>query len=513
MLNFEWKRPDFKLLVCVRCSKFKERIQPNIYRHMINRNYIGNSSLLICLGLTQFGNILAQPEKLNPEKPNILVFIADDAGMDFGCYGNSGIHTPNIDKLAEQGLLVENAFLTAPQCSPSRSSMLSGQFAHTIGTEDLHAPLADGIKYLPTYLQGAGYFTGCMLKKHFGGKYANQQFNWYDNGFPLYFQDPEKWNNKAVDNFTDFLDASENKPFFLWTAFVDPHRAYNDHPIKKVNNPDDVDVPPYLVDSEKTRRDLADYYDEISRMDNHIGLMLEQLENRGLKENTLIVFLSDNGMPFPRAKGTVYDAGIKTPLIFAWDGVIKPGTKYCELVSTIDLAATFMDVAGEPVPEDIYSRSIRRIFTDQTIPGRDYVFSERNWHDADEHIRSVRTKKYKFILNSYIEWPHGMMGTDPSWYELKKMQKQGKLTPAQQRLFECPRPAVEIYDLEEDPYELNNVADEAEYLEIGKELALELEKWREATGDHPSHKRRKSDMIDRVTGFPHTRKIPRDYWE
>jgi len=480
---------------------------------MINENYIKTATLLICLMLIHTGDLFADTKRPDSEKPNILVFIADDAGMDFGCYGNSGIHTPNIDALAEQGLLVENAFLTASQCSPSRSSMLSGQFAHTIGTEDLHAPLEEGIKILPSYLQDAGYFTGCMLKKHYGGKYANEQFNWYDNGFQIWLKDQAKWNREAVNYFTDFLDSVQNKPFFLWVGFVDPHREYNDSPIKKVNNPDDVYVPPYLVDSEKTRRDLADYYDEISRMDNHIGLMLEQLEKRGLRENTLIVFLSDNGMPFPRAKGTVYDAGIKTPLIFAWDGVIKPGAKYMELVSSIDLAATLLDVAGEPVPEDIYSRSIRRIFTDQTIPGRDYVFSERNWHDADEHIRCVRTKKYKFILNSYIEWPHGMLGTDPSWYELKNRQKQGKLTSAQQRLFECPRPAVEIYDLEKDPYELNNVADEAEYLEIGKELALELENWRDSTGDHPSHERRKSDKIDRVTGFPHTKKIPRDYWE
>lgn len=483
---------------------------------MKNRFFIKKAALFTFLLLTQYGNLFSKTEKRNSEKPNILVFIADDAGMDFGCYGNTGIHTPNIDKLAKQGLLAENAFLTAPQCSPSRSSMLSGQFAHTIGTEDLHSRMDEGIKILPSYLQDAGYFTGSMLKQHFGGKNANQQFNWYDNGFPLYFKDPEKWDREAVNNFTDFLDTVQNKPFFLWVAFVDPHRAYNDHLIKKVNNPEDVLVPPYLVNSTKTRRDLADYYDEISRMDNHIGLMLEQLEKRGLRENTLVVFLSDNGMPFPRAKGTVYDAGIKTPLIFAWNGVIKPGTKYKELVSSIDLMATFIDVAGEAVPEDIYSKSIKNIFTDQTTPGTDYIFSERNWHGADEHIRCIRSKKYKFILNSYIEWPHGTpsdLSTSPSWYELKKTQKKGELTTAQERLFECPRSAVEIYDLEKDPYELNNVADEPEYLEIGKELAGELAKWRVATGDHPSYKRRKSDGSDRVTGFPHTRIVNGEYWD
>ena len=481
--------------------------------YMTHRYFIRTAGLVICLAFTQFGNLFAGPKEPNSEKPNILVFIADDAGMDFGCYGNAGAHTPNVDKLAKQGLLAENAFLTAPQCSPSRSSMLSGQFAHTIGTEDLHSRLEKGIRLLPSYLQDAGYFTGCMLKMHFGGKHANQQFNWYDQGFPLYFQDPGKWDREAVNNFEDFLDTAQNRPFFLWVAFADPHRAYNDHPVKKVNNPDEVYVPPYLVNSAETRRDLADYYDEITRMDNHIGLMLEQLEKRGLRENTLIVFLSDNGMPFPRGKGTVYDAGIKTPLIFAWDGVIAPGSKYKELISSIDLAATFLDVAGEPVPEDIYSKSIKKIFTDQTIPGREYVFSERNWHGTDEHIRCARSKRYKFILNAYIEWPHGIIGTNPSFYELKNKQRQGELTQAQERLFECPRPAVELYDMEMDPYELNNVADEAEYLEIGKELALELEKWRDSTGDYPAHKRRKNDNLDRVTGFPYSNKIPQGYWD
>jgi arylsulfatase A-like enzyme len=221
-------------------------------------------------------------------------------------------------------------------------------------------------------------------------------------------------------------------------------------------------------------------------------------------------------MPFPGAKGTAYDAGIRTPLIFSWTGRIKPGTRYSHLLSTIDLAPTLLDVAGVAKPPQMYGKSIMSVFSDQSKPVRQYVFAERNWHGCDEHIRCVRSEKYKCILNSYIEWPHGIpsdLSTSPSWYELKRLDREGKLTAAQKRIFACPRPGVEIYNLEKDPYELENLADRPEYLDIGRQLATELEMWRDKTADHPSHQRRKADKNDRVTGFPFSKKNPPGYWD
>lgn len=444
------------------------------------------------------------------KKPNIVVFIADDAGMEYGCYGFEGATTPNIDKLANEGLKFTNAFLTTSSCSPSRTSMLSGQYAHTIGTEDLHTGINDTTLILPAYLKEAGYYTGFMLKGHFGQN-AEKQFDWSDNGFYPDWVVEGTWNKKALGNFQEFLNEAGERPFFMWLGFVDPHRPYRDaekvegNRAPEVNDPKKVHVPPYLVDDEITRKDLAHYYDEITNMDAHIGRMMEELDNRNLLENTLVVFLSDNGKPFPRAKGTCYDSGIHTPLIVSWKGKIPAEKEYNGLTSIINLAPTILDVAGLSKPDHMVGRSLVPVFQNQNLPGDEYVFAERNWHGGDEHIRAIRTDEYLLIMNSYAEWPHSSptdLSTSPSWYSLKQKQKEGKITSAQQWLFNYPRPMIELYDVKKDPYQINNLSGRQEYLETSNRLTKQLVDWMKETGDHPSHKRRKADVLDRYTGYP-----------
>jgi arylsulfatase A-like enzyme len=434
-------------------------------------------------------------------KPNILVFIVDDAGMDFGCYGNRSIKTPNIDKLAAAGLRFEKAFLTSPQSSPSRTGMMTGKFAHTIGTEDLHTPIDDRTLMIPHFLRQAGYFTGSMLKTHWGENGDKQVDRMIKAGFTQ-----DNISEESYRNFEMFINDSDDKPFFLWVGFIDPHRPYIPNYCPQVNPPETTIIPPFLVDGQETRRDMADYYDEISRFDANIGRMLSILEKSGKADNTLIIFLSDNGMPFPRCKGTLYDTGIQTPLIFVWKGRIAPaGVHSNGLISTIDLAPTLLDIAGIPAQPDMYGESFKDILFDPGKRGRDFIFAERNWHDSDEYIRCVRTETRKLIYNAYYELPHGTptdLSTSPSWYEQKKKQKQGLLTPEQSRLFEAPRPMIEIYDLVDDPYELYQVADEQRYYKDGVELARILNKWQSETGDHPWWKRRRPDQNDRITGFP-----------
>jgi len=443
--------------------------------------------------------------KATPDKPNIIVFIADDAGMDFGCYGNNSIHTPNIDKLAANGLRFDKAFLTSPQSSPSRTSMMTGMFAHTIGTEDLHTPIDENTRMIPSFLGEVGYRTGVLLKTHWG-EYGDQQFDMVDSGREWYTEEPVSQNNAALVRYRNFIDKDKGQPFFLWIGFNDPHRGYNRETNVQQNDPDKVHVYPYYVDNKETRRDIADYYDEISRMDRHIGIMMAELEHRKLLENTVIIFLSDNGMPFPRAKGTLYDAGIQTPLIISWKGKINSGSTHANgLISTIDLAPTILDLAGIAAPENMYGKSFSGILFNPSLPGREFIFSERNWHDCDEYMRCIRTEKYKLIFNAYYELPHGIamdLSSSPTWYELKKAQKEGTLAKDQQNIFVCPRPMIEIYDLMKDKYELNNVADEQEYYTEGRKLMALLLKWQEETMDHPWWKRRRPDQSDRITGFP-----------
>ena len=259
-------------------------------------------SALIVLGLSG----VARAEETTPAPPNIVVFLADDVSLgDFGCYGNAGIRTPNIDALAKAGMRCRNAFLTTSSCSPTRISVLTGKYPHATGAEDLHMPLPDDQTFVSTRLhEQKGYVTGHMLKTHYGPN-GNKQFQWY---------------GKNVEEFPAFLDQAEGKPFFLWVGFHDAHRPYKKGAVEPPHNPSDVTVPPFLADTPETRADLALYYDEISRMDGHIGQMVAELKRRNLFDKTLIVFFADNGMPFPRAKGTLYDSGIATPLIVTWPG-------------------------------------------------------------------------------------------------------------------------------------------------------------------------------------------------
>ena len=459
------------------------------------------TGLLALLLLLAAPAIRAQQADTAAAPPNILIFIADDAGWDdFGAYGNEAIQTPSVDRLAESGLKVERAFLTIAQCSPSRISILTGRYPHATGAEDLHMPLPDSLRILPSALQEAGYFTGHMKKTHYG-EHANAQFQWYS---------PD-----LSESFPDFLDEADGRPFFLWVGFSDPHRPYGDAPA--VHDAADVRVPPQLADTPETRGDLARYYDEIARMDGHIGRMLDTLEARGRRENTLVVFLSDNGMPFPRAKGTAYDAGIRTPLIFSWPAVIDSGAVYDDgLVSVVDLAPTLLELAGAEPLDGMQGERVRTLLEEPSAyAGRERIFAERNWHDCDEHIRAVRTERYKLIRNeAYQALPlctAADLASSPSWYSLLQLKEEDALTAEQARLFEAPRARVELYDLEEDPGEFHNLAGDPAHADVLRELVGALETWMEETGDFPPTVRLRDDHTDRVTGARFSDEMPPMY--
>ena len=434
---------------------------------------------------------------LNPafaqEKPNIIVFIADDAGWrDFGAYGNDAIKTDNIDQLAERGMQFNNAFLTTPQCSPTRTSLLSGQFAHTVRTEDLHEPLPETVDILPKYLQAAGYYTAILGKTHIGQP-ALQQFDVFHRGD----------GNPVPADFAKVLEASSDQPFFAWYAFSDPHRAYQENTIPDPHDPAEVIVPPYLADTPETRKDMAMYYDEITRMDRNIGEVVQMLEEGGEEDNTLVIFITDNGKPFTRAKGTLYDEGIKSPLIAVWPDMIEAGTESDALVSLIHLAPTFMDVAGIEKAEAMYGESLLPLLMGEEMEMDEFIFAERNWHDCDEHMRSVRSDMFKLIFNAYTEWPlctAADLAGSLAHQSLLELKAEGKLNEDQMLVFQTPRPVIEFYNTKDDPYELNNLAYKAEYRPLIREHFAALNKWMEETDDFDPHYRRRYENTDRVTG-------------
>jgi arylsulfatase A-like enzyme len=432
-------------------------------------------------------------------RPNIVVLVADDLGWrDTGVYGNRVIRTPSIDRLAASGLRVTFAFGTSPQCSPSRISMLTGKYAHATRTEDLHVPLPQGERMLPSYLEEHGYFTGHMLKTHYG-PHGERQFRWYSP--------------KTAESFPAFLDSAGTRPFFLWVGFHE-HRPFAPGAVANPHSPARVALTPYLRDTPETRGDLALYYDANARMDREIGRMLAELERRKLREKTIVVFLSDDGAPFPREKGTLYDGGTRSPLIFSWPSVIRPGTIYEKgMVSLVDLAPTLIELAGAALPAAMQGRSFRELLTDpESYDGRSYVFSERNWHDCDEHQRAVRSKRFKLIrTEAYTELPLCVtadIAASPSFRALRARAASYRLNMAQQRLFESPRARLELYDLDRDPWEIRNVAADPRYAKEVEKLAAVLQDWMEQSDDFPAAYRVRDDNTDRMTGMPFSTKIP-----
>jgi arylsulfatase A-like enzyme len=244
--------------------------------------------------------------------------------------------------------------------------------------------------------------------------------------------------------------------------------------------------------------------------------MTRELERRGLTGKTLVVFLSDNGAPFPREKGTLYDSGTREPLLFAWPGVVRPGTVYDgPPVSMMDLMPTLLEIAGVTPDSLVQGRSFRAMLT---APGsytpQRYVFTERNWHDCDEHQRAVRDGRWKLIrTDAYTDLPlctAADIGMSPSFQALRAQASTApaRLTRAQRRLFEAPRARLELYDLANDPWEIVNLAGDPAQTARVRQLAAVLQEWMEGTDDFPAAWRVRDDNTDRITGLPFSPWIP-----
>jgi arylsulfatase A-like enzyme len=430
-------------------------------------------------------------------RPNFLIFIADDMACDdCGAYGHQTIRTPNLDRLARDSLRFDRAFLTCSSCSPSRSSIMTGRYPHNTGAEQLHWPLpADQVTF-GQLLRKAGYWTTAVGKWHLGEP-AKAGF---DRVLP------------RVDQMVATLrDRPRDKPFLMWAAFNDPHRPYEANAIPRPHRPEDVVVPPYLPDVPETRKDLAMYYDEITRLDGVVGEVLAELDRQKAADDTFVLFLSDNGRPFPRCKTTVYDSGIRTPFLVRFPGRVKPGSTCNRLVSSIDIAPTLLDLAGLPRANTFQGKSIVPLLKDPAGPPvREYLFAEHNWHDFDDHGRAVRSERFKYIRNYYTEVP----GTPPAdavrsltFQAMRQLRDQKKLTPEQMNSFVKPRPAEELYDTEADPHELRNLATDPKYAEVRDRMRAVLAAWEKETSDGVPAVRT-PDEFDRETGERLTNRPP-----
>jgi hypothetical protein len=265
-----------------------------------------------------------------------------------------------------------------------------------------------------------------------------------------------------------------------------------------------VVVPSYLPDTPKVREDLALYYDEITRLDSYVGAALEQLEQSGRAENTYVIFMSDNGRPFPRCKTTVLDSGIRTPLFIRGPDGVPSNVRTSALVSSIDIGATLLDLAGIEKTPPMEGESFRNVLTDPAANHRDYVFAEHNWHDYDAYQRAVRSDRYKYIRNFDQQLtlsPPADAVRSPTFREMQRLRDAGELPPEMMQCFVSPRSAEELYDLAQDPDELHNLADDPEYQDILEMHRQRLQQWRERTYD-AAFTLRSPDEFDRETGKP-----------
>lgn len=431
-----------------------------------------------------------QSPKQESKKTNFIVFIADDAAWnDSAPYGNNVIKTPNINKLGEEGVVFNNAFLTTSSCSPSRCSILTGRYPHSTGAPELHMPLPHDQLLFAGELQKAGYYTAVAGKYHIGD--PRPEFDSIYGGSP---SGCENW-VRALQN------RPKDKPFFLWLAAMDPHRTYKPNTIPEPHRPQDVIVPPYLPDADSTRKDLALYYDEISRLDSYLGKVMQLLKEQGEDENTLVIYMTDNGRPFPRCKTRMYDSGIKTPFIVRWPEKIQKG-RTDALVSSIDIAPTFCELAGVDLPEVFQGVSFVPVLNDYSAKTRDYIVGEHNWHDYQAYERAIRNHQFLYIRNTFPELnaspPADAVGS-LTYQEMIKMQKAGELNENQLDCFIVPRAAEELYDVEKDPYQFKNLAENQEYKDALNKMRDLLDNWIEEYND-TIPKNPTPDKFDRWTG-------------
>jgi arylsulfatase A-like enzyme len=434
-------------------------------------------------------------------RPNILLILSDDHSTPhLGAYGDRAARTPNLDRFASEGMLFDKHFCVAPQCVPSRAGFVTGRSAVAARITRFSSPLPADVPALPDLLRDHGYYTGiCRRSFHLDGPgkvggVTQQVFNEHpelrtfrNRVDYLDFNSPREKTVSIVNGFLDKVPA--RKPFFLWVSFNEPHHPWNRPAPDSPTDPQKIAVPRYLPDIPEVRRDLARYYDEVAAMDEEFGWVMDILEKRDLAKNTLIVFLGDNGYAFPHGKGSLYDPGLNTPLIVRWPGKVKSGGRSHQLISGEDITPTLLAAAGVPTAKGMSGLSFLNYLLGEKFEGRRYIFAERGPHGQStfrettssngfDQSRCVRSKAFKLIYNCT---PHQVYrpvdsGSDRYWKAMTGLNKEGKLGAEYVRAyFTTPRPVFELYDLEHDPAELNNLAGKPEYAKIERELDAALQ--------------------------------------
>lgn len=424
-----------------------------------------------------------------PQKPNIIWIMAEDMGQDLECYGMKAVRTPNLNKMASEGVLYKSACCTAPISSPSRSAMMTGVHQTVINAHNHRSnrdlPLDEKFKPITYYLRETGYT--CIL----GNSNVMNKGRKIDCNFkhtPL-----GEWNGKDKFGLFDKYDefTPEDQPFYAHIQLVVTHRgdwwkkvtSESQHPV----NPDSVELPPYLPDDIRIRRQWASYLDQVEYMDNEVGILINELKEKGMLDNTIIFFIGDNGRCEVKGKGYLYEPGVKIPMI-AWGKGIKQSV-VTDLVSALDISATILNMAGAEMPDYLMGKPLFDLKSGHPKPGYDTFYAARdNWDEIIDCIRSINTDRYKYIRNYMPEkgWDEHQQYLEfhrPAIHVLRELKKAGKLNDTQLQFMEEQKPAEELYDLKNDPHETRNLAELPQYQNILKDMRSRMDSWQKSNND------------------------------
>jgi uncharacterized sulfatase len=407
-------------------------------------------------------------------RPNILWITCEDMSPDLGCWGDAYAASPNLDRLAAEGVRYTGCFTVAPVCAPSRSAIITGMYPTTIGSMHMRTgnkgyqcvPPPE-VKCFTEYLRAAGYY--CTNDNKTDYQFAAPVTAWDE------CRKGAHWRARAG-----------GQPFFAVINLTITHESQS-WPIEKPlrHDPAKAVLPPYYPDTPTVRRNWARYHDTITMMDGQAGKVLADLEADGLADSTIVFFYSDHGRGLTRAKRWVYDSGIHVPLIVRWPGRRAAGSAEARLVSFIDLGPTVLSLAGVPAPKHMQGRPF---LGPQAAAPRPYVFAARDRMDETyDCIRAVRDSRYKYIRNYQPEKPYAQpiayMDKMPMLKEMRALAAEGKLEGPPALFFRAAKPIEELYDTHADPHEVNDLAASAAHADVLKRLRAVHEAWRKETGD------------------------------
>ncbi|MDN4075965.1 sulfatase family protein [Fictibacillus terranigra] len=419
-------------------------------------------------------------------KPNIILMISHDTGRYLGCYGRQ-VATPAIDKIADNGVRFDNYFCSAPQCSPSRGSIMTGLYAHNhgmIGLSHLGFTITEDKTTLPKELDKAGYETVLIGLSHetigqpggsaftSSGKLGYKRIievggpgNPDGNLAPLVA-------DKTIQFLQEQASSGQECPFFASVGFFETHRDFDAY--EPQADPDDsIAVPDYLPDTPEVRRDVAQFQASVKTLDEGIERIHRALQETGLDKNTLLLYTTDHGIAFPRAKGTLLDAGLETALIMNWPGEVQGGKVQEELLCNVDLMPTLLEAAGADIPPGLDGRSFLPLLKEKPFTPREEFFCELTWHDRYHPMRGIRTDRYKYIRN-FEDGPAVYLPLDIH----RSLSGQSVRDD-----YYTPNVSEELYDLLLDPLEEHNLANNDEYAELLQDLRGRVEEWMVTTND------------------------------